>query len=224
MGCPDCHADVASFATSAQAIANAGQSLNNIAVANKSALDKTDEKKQATLKWLPSAVFLLKLLSAKDGWDTQGVVPEITEFAEKLFGMTIFGTTQQIRSKAQEEKWKGGMLKAGVSEFLKRGFVSEDILVGPSGFSVLFFFPSRNSETDSEDFGMQRVQETFGDGDLPEEMIKALHVFVPDNTYKAAEQLQVAISFLEIICGKMTIATAGYKRGLRYLTLNRTLF
>ena len=58
-------------------------------------------------------------------------------------------------------------------------------------------------------------------------MIKAfskLHISVPDNTYKAAEQLQVAISFLESVCGKMTIATAGYKRGLRYLTLNRMLF
>ena len=65
---------LASFATSAQAIANAGQSLNDIAVANKSALDKTDEKKQATSKWLPSA---------------------------KLFSTKIFGATQQqIRSKA----------------------------------------------------------------------------------------------------------------------------
>jgi hypothetical protein len=126
--------------------------------------------------------------------------------------MKIFGATQQIRSKAQEEKWKGGMLKAGVSEFLKREFVSEDILVGPSGFSVLFFFPSGYSKTDSEDIRMQQVRETFGDGDLPEEMIKAfskLHLFVPDNTYKAAEQLQVAISFLESVCGGMTIATAG---------------
>ena len=49
---------LASFAASAQAIANAGQSLNDMAVANKSALDKKDEKKQATSKWLPSAVFL----------------------------------------------------------------------------------------------------------------------------------------------------------------------
>jgi hypothetical protein len=90
---------LATFTASAQAIANASQSLNNMAVANKSVLDKTDEKKQATSKWLPSAVFLLKLLSAEDGWDTQGV-PKITEFAEKLFGMKIFGATQQIRSKA----------------------------------------------------------------------------------------------------------------------------
>lgn len=217
---------LASFAASAQAIANAGQSLNDMAVANKSALDKKDEKKQATSKWLPSAVFLLKVLSAEDGWDTQGV-PEVTEFAEKLFGMKIFGATQQIRSKAQEEKWKGGMLKAGVSEFIKRGFVSEDVLVGPSGFSVLFFFPSGYTETDSEDFGMQQIRETFGDGDLPEDMIKAfskLHIFVPENTYQAAEQLQVAISFLESVCGEMTIATAGYKRGLSYLTSNRMLF
>ena len=217
---------LASFAASAQAIAMVSQSINDANVVNKSMLDKKEEKKQATSKWLPSAVFLIKLLSAEDGWDTQGI-PELTEFAEKLFGMKIFGATQQIRSKAQEEHWKGGMLKAGVSEFIKRGFVAEDILVGPSGFSVLFFFPSGYSETDSEDFGMQQVRETFGDGALPEDMIKAfskLHIFVPDNTYKAAEQLQVAISFLECLCGKMTIATDGYKRGLQYLTLNRMLF
>jgi hypothetical protein len=161
---------LASFAASAQAIANAGHSLNNMAVANKSAFDKMNEKRQATSKWLPSAIFLLKLLSAEDVWDTQGV-PEITEFAEKLSGSY--------------------------------------------------------SETDSQDFGMQQVQETFGDGDPPKDMIKAfskLHIFVPENTYKATEQLQVAISFLESVCGEMTIATAGYKRGLRYLTLNQMLF
>ena len=119
------------------------------------------------------------------------------------------------------------MLKAGISEFLKRGFMAEDVQIGPSGFSVLFFHPAGFTETDSEDFDMHQIRESFGDGEMPEEMVKAFskrQIFVPQNTYQAADQIRTAVGFLECICGDRTIATSGYKRGYDVMAENRRIF
>ena len=43
------------------------------------------------------------------------------------------------------------------------------------------------------------------------------HIFVPDNTYKAMEQLDVAVSFLKAVCGRDTIATEAYSTGREIL-------
>jgi hypothetical protein len=111
-------------------------------------------------------------LSAEEGWNTQGV-PELTTFAQAIIKMKLLAATQHIRAQAQEDEWPGGLLKSRVSEFLKRGFVAEDVQVGPSGFLVLFFHPSSFTETDGDEFGIQQLRESFGDGKLPEEMMKA---------------------------------------------------
>ena len=200
--------------------------MNEFAVANKSSIDKKEEKKKATSKWLPSSLFLFRVLSSEDGWQTPGV-PELTDFAVQLTEMKIFQATQLIRDKAREESWPGGILKSGLSDFLKRGFLAEDIQVAPSGFSVLFFHSSGHTEVDSEEFGLQQLRESFGDGEMPEEMIKAfnkMQIFVPENTYKAADQIKTAIKFLECLCGDRTIATSGYSCGLRILEENRRIF
>jgi hypothetical protein len=205
---------------------SAGFSLNEFAIVNKNNIEKKEEKKKATSRWLPSAVFLFRALSSEDGWQTAGV-PELTAFAVQLTEMKIFQATQLVRDKAREEGWPGGILKAGLSDFLKRGFMSEDIQVAPSGFSVLFFHSSGHTETDGEEFGMQQIREAFGDGEMPEDMVKAfnrMQVFVPENTYKAADQIKTAVKFLECICGDRTIATSGYKCGLKILEDNRRIF
>jgi hypothetical protein len=51
-----------------------------------------------------------------------------------------------------------------------------------------------------------------------------LHIFVPMNTYEAADQLKTAIKFLACLCGDMTIAIGGYRKGLYHLEKNRKLF
>jgi len=51
-----------------------------------------------------------------------------------------------------------------------------------------------------------------------------LHIFVPTCTFRAGEQIKAAIQFLEAICGEKTIATSGYRHGLRLLEENRRLF
>jgi hypothetical protein len=211
---------------STKAMETAGNSFHEFAIVNKNNIEKKEEKKKATSRWLPSAVYLFRVLSAEDGWRTTGV-PELTEFAVQITEMKIFQATQLIRDKAKEEGWPGGILKAGVSDFLKRGFMAEDIQVGPSGFSILFFHPSGYSETDGQDFKFQQGREVFGKGEMPEEVIKALssqQIFVPENTYQAADQIKTAIHFLECICGDRTIATSGYKFGLRMLEENRRIF
>jgi hypothetical protein len=106
-------------------------------------------------------------------------------------------------------------LKAGISDFLKRGFMAEDIQIAPSGFSILLFHhPSGYTEIDGDDFGLlQQSPEIFGDRELPEEMVRAAfskrQIFVPENTYQAADQIKTAVKFLERLCGDRTIATSG---------------
>jgi len=214
------------FLSTAQALSNAGTSQSEFAEVSKSSLEKKEEKKKAISKWLPSGVFLFKVLSAEDGWNTAGV-PELTDFALKLIDHKIFGATQFIRAQKKALKWPGGLLKPGVGEFLKRGFISEDIQVGPSGFSVLFFHPSCYADTDSEEFSIQQLNESFGDGKLPEEMMKTfsrLQIWVPQTVQDAEEQVDTAIRFLQSLCGDRTIATGGYEAGLKQLAENRRLF
>jgi hypothetical protein len=166
------------------------------------------------------------VLSSEDGWNTRGI-PDLNDFALKLVDQKIFGATQLLRAQKKALNWPGGLLKPGVGEFLKRGFVSEDVQVGPSGFSVLFFHPSCHADTDSEEFSIQQLNESFGDGKLPEEMMKTfskLQIWVPQTVHDAEEQIDTAILFLKSICGESTIATGGYEAGLNQLKANRRLF
>lgn len=203
-----------------------GESLKEHAIAKKESIDKKEMKKKVTAKWLPTSLSLFKVLSSPAGWATQGL-PELNEFSTQLVDMKIYQATQLVREKSREDGWSGCILKSGLSDFLKRGFLAEDIQFSPSGFSVLFFHPSGHTETDGEEFGMQQIRESFGDGEMPEEMIKAfnkMQIFVPDSSYKAADQIKAAIKFLECICGTQTISTGGYKSGLRVMEQNRRLF
>ena len=200
--------------------------MGEFAKASKLNLEKKEERKKAISKWLPSGVFLFKVLSAEDGWNTKGI-PELNDFALKLVDQKIFGATQLLRAQKKALNWPGGLLKPGVGEFLKRGFVSEDVQVGPSGFSVLFFHPSCHADTDSKEFSIQQLNESFGDGKLPEEMMKTfskLQIWVPQTVQEAEEQIDTAILFLKSICGESTIATGGYEAGFNQLKTNRRLF
>ena len=168
----------------------------------------------------------MKVLSAENGWATPGV-PELNQFSSKLFEMKLLQAIQFIRAKAKDDGWSGCILKSGLSEFLKRGPMAEDINEAPSGFSVLFFHHSAYSEGDDESHSMQALRETYGDGELPDDLVKAfskLHIFVPTCSFRAGEQIKVAIQFLEAVCGENTIATCGYRYGLKLLEKHRRLF
>ena len=218
---------VKSFMTGlAGTMADVGLAIREAVQVNRSSKEKEEEKKKATSKWLPDALFVLKVLSAENGWDTPGV-PELSPFALKLFEMKILQAIQFVRAKAKDESWSGCILKSGLSEFLKRGPIAEDINEAPSGFSVLFFHHSAYSEGDDESHSTQALREAYGDGEMPEDLIKAfskLHIFAPTCSFRAGEQIRTAIQFLEVICGAKTIATSGYRHGLKVLEEHRRLF
>ena len=207
-------------------MADVGSAIREAAQVNRSAKEKEDDKKKATSKWLPDAMFVMRVLSAENGWATPGV-PELHPFAAKLFNMKLLQAIHFVRAKAKDEGWSGCILKSGLSEFLKRGPIAEDIHEAPSGFSVLFFHHSAYSESDDESHGMQALREAYGDGEMPDDLVKAfskLHIFVPTCTFRAGEQIKAAIQFLETVCGHKTIGTGGYKHGLKLLEDNRHLF
>jgi hypothetical protein len=207
-------------------MADVGLAIKEAVQVNRSSKEKEEEKKKATSKWLPDSMFVMKVLSAENGWATPGV-PELNQFAAKLFEMKLLQAIQFVRAKSKDEGWSGCILKSGLSEFLKRGPIAEDIHEAPSGFSVLFFHHSAYSEGDDESHSMQALREAYGDGEMPDDLVKAfskLHIFVPTCTFRAGEQIKVAIQFLETICGEKTIATSGYQHGLRLLAEHRRLF
>jgi hypothetical protein len=207
-------------------VADVGIAIREAIQVNRVSKDKEEEKKKATSKWLPDVMFVMKVLSAENGWATPGV-PELNQFAAKLFEMKLLQAIQFVRAKARDDGWSGCILKSGLSEFLKRGPVAEDVHEAPSGFSVLFFHHSAYSEGDDESHSMQALREAYGDGELPDDLVKAfskLHIFVPTCSFRAGEQIRAAVQFLEAVCGENTIATAGYKHGLRLLEEHRRLF
>ena len=213
---------------STRALLAQGAALKELTLANKESIDSKEAKRKATSNWLPADVFLLKALSAELGWLTEGV-PTVTPFAESLFDKkNIIKATNLVRETGVKDHWCGGILKSGLTEFIGGGFVSGDIDGGPAGFSVLYCFASSYTETDSTDFRKQQVKDAFGESKgLTDEMVTAFekqHIFVPDDTYKALEQLDVAISFLKAVCGRDTIATEGYATGRMILRGHKKKF
>ena len=140
-------------------MADVGLAIREAVQANRSSKDKEEEKKKAS-KWLPNSLYILKVLSAENGWDMPGV-PELNPFASKLFEMKLLQAIQFVHAKAKDDGWSGCILKSGLSEFLNCGPVAEDINETPSGFSVLFFHQSAYSEGDDESHSMQALREAY---------------------------------------------------------------
>jgi len=217
---------VRGFTAANQALADAGKSLNHLAHTSQTTLAKKESNDKATSKWLPSWVYLIRALSADQGWQTLGY-PSTTDAFEQLNSTKLFQATMLVRSAARQQKWPGGMLKSGVAEFLKRGLLADDIDVEPSGFSVLFFYGGSYVEKDGDAFSRQQLRESYGDAGLSDEMLRAFNkreIFIPQNTYEAVDQIQSTIAFLNWVCGEENIAVAGYQLGLEILQSHKRSF
>lgn len=189
--------------------------------------EKKVEKTKNTAHWLPENLFVLRVLStAENGWKTMGV-PSLTTFAESIVDLKPIDATLIVRAKAKREGWPGGMLKAGLSDFLKKGPVAENIDIAPSGFSVLFFHPSDFQERDRNEFQLHLQRVLLGSDKVSEELTRDFadkKAFTPANTYGACEMLETAIIFLKAVCGPNTIAASGYQKGLDMIRSKRPKF
>ena len=213
---------------SAMALMEQGAALKELTMASKESIDSKEAKNKATANWLPADVFLLRALSAEERWKSEGV-PKITRFAESLFEKkNIVKATNLVRVTGVKEQWCGGVLKSGLTEFIGAGFATGDIDAGPVSFSVLYCFASSYIETDSTDFRKQQVKDAFGESKgLTDVMVTAFEkqqIFVPDDTYKCIEQLEVATAFLRVVCGKDTFAADGYEEGRSIIKSNKGRF
>lgn len=128
------------------------KNMNSFAKASTSQMSKKEESKKLTGTWLSSGVYIFRVLSSEDGWNTEGL-PELTGFAKELISKNIMAATKNVRETYREENWNGCMFKTGIADFLKRGFIADDVNVAPQGFSALFFYPSSYVERDSAEMG-----------------------------------------------------------------------
>lgn len=196
------------------------------AKASKEKLAKKEEEKLSSSKWISSSVFALKFLCAANKWSTAGV-PTLPKFTVQLLESKLTGAIMLVRNRARLERWPGCILRAGLNDILVKGLISDDINRAPSGFTALYCYPCGYYEIDGEEFDLQQARELWGDGEMPEPLLKAFtkkKVFVPDNTHQAVDMLNVTISFLECITAKDSIAAGGYKTGLNLIGEHRSLF
>lgn len=184
------------------------------------------EKKKASLlaNWTDPSVRLFHLLSAQH-WDEDGL-PKLTPFAKKLTADKKATNSLQMVVE-QSRNWEGAPSKNGMAGFLTRGFLAEDISTEPSGFTVFMMVPIDFITSSSKSHRIQHLQEVFGDGKLTEESLKEFskeQYHVPGDYNQAADQLKSAIRLLDILTGERSVASDGYRRGLRFLVDHRRRF
>ena len=90
-------------------MADVGFAIKEAVQANRSAKEKEEDKKKATSKWLPDSMFVMRVLSAENGWATPGI-PELSQFASKLFEMKLLQAIQFVRATAKDDGWPGCIL------------------------------------------------------------------------------------------------------------------
>lgn len=191
--------------------------------------NKKDYQKKPISRWVGPGAAVLKILSAKDGWDT--VPPEeheLTMEAEQIFDQLPTQAIELLRSAAIIRNWPGGILRVGLSQFIRRGLMNKRLHARPESFSVLFFHPADEEEEDNPDFELQQTRETFNEKrELSEQVIKAVSknkIYIPETTYHASDMILSAVGFLRYVCGPNTIATSGYQEGWDLINQNRGVF
>jgi len=80
------------------------------------------------------------------------------------------------------------------------------------------FLPMERSQDRTKEQRVQHFQEVFGDGKMNEKSIQAFaeaKLYIPSDKNEATIQLGTAIKFLDLVTGKKSIASDGYRYGLQ---------
>jgi len=191
---------------------------------------RKDYHKKPISRWVGQGAEVLKILSAKDGWDTASS-PEfhkLTPQAEQLFDLLPGQAIDLVRQAARFGNWPGGILRVGLSQFVKRGLINRRPRARPEAFSVLFFHPADEEEEDDPDFELQQTRETFNEKrEISEHVVKAVSkskIFLPERVHQAIDMIRSAIGFLKYVCGPDTIAVSGYQEGIDLIDKDREAF
>jgi len=186
---------------------------------------KRERKKSSILhQWTEESVRLFRLLSAKNWGETR--LPKLTSFAKKLVSDKKITRAERMISK-ESKGWEGDVEPSGLGTLLTGGFLAEDIVVSPGGLTVFMFLPMEKSHDRTKLQRVQHFREVFGDGKLNESSLQAFadtKLYIPTDKNEATVQLNTAIKFLDLLTGRKSIASDGYRYGLQILQENGRKF
>jgi hypothetical protein len=186
--------------------------------------NKKEKKKSSVFSsWTDDEQTLLHLLSSDRFRERK--LPGLTSFTKKLTAdRKITKAVQMIAQESQRLRWAGRPMDSAVAIFLSQGFSNYDILVTPQGLSALTCAPRGHLGPRGDDAREENVQELFGSGKLSQKTLEGfskVRIHAPKSFHEARDQLSVMVSLLDLITGKDSIASQGYKTGKRFLDDNR---
>jgi len=176
--------------------------------------EKREAKKNSlTEKWGVQSRALFRLLSARK-WSEKGV-PSYGPNAKKILKeKQLTGSLDTLLQTIAEKGWVGRPTRSGLTEFWGRGFLAENTMVAPGGFTVFMCKPGFDSEIMETEQRKQNIQSKFGDGKLSDETLKTLvkkDWHFPENYYEALQQLKLAEQLLDLLTRERGIASEGFR-------------
>jgi hypothetical protein len=198
------------------------RAVDQMAIYQKEKVEAERKKTTLLVAWTDDALDLFRILSARD-WGETGL-PELNEFVlETIRDKKPNRAINRIEQAGR--RWDGLPSPNGLIEFFARGFLAQDVLEEPGGFTIFMCRPRDHITPRSDMEKKQAYQDIFGSGELSDETLKAFAKkdwFVPTDRYEAMEQLSVGITFLDLLTSHRGIASIGFRHGLRLLKENST--
>lgn len=169
----------------------------------------------------PEDEMLFTLLCAT-GWHDEK--PRVPKFMVRLLADKNMTRALNIVESATK-KWKGIVSEKGIAKFLASGYIAKDIDDRPGGFTIFMFRPRSYRKARSEKETQSSIRSVFGDGKLSDEMVKYFakdDFFIPKNLYELEDMVRTCIQALDLFTNPRSIASDGYRYGLKLLTSKST--
>ena len=204
--------------------ANMGMLLDALAFQGRESVRKERKKNSLLARWTPASRDLFRLLSAKS-WKEKKM-PKLNSFSTTLTSDKQMTRAERMISMASRN-WEGEINRNGLVQFLTAGFLAQDIVRSPGGFTVFMFTTLERSSDPTKQERIDHLREIFGDGKMSESSLKSLadtSWSVPLDFNDAQVQLSTAIAMLDLLTRKKSIASDGYRYGLSVMKENSRKF
>ena len=179
------------------------------------------ERKKLTSVMTKEVGSLFRLLSAAD-WDDHD--PEINPLMEQLLGdKDAAKALNLLRGEIERTKMRCSVSKSCLVQFLAEGFIVPTFQAAPSGICLFMFSPIRKaghrkprSNKETQDV----IRSTFGKSTIDDETIKLYaktNLHLPKEFDDLRRQLDYMIRFLDMLTGRGSIASGGYREALHLM-------